>query len=108
VVPFSKGWGSREGIWPEISGGPPFFLLPMPFESEPDACGGVVVEQLGIADVAADHADRAVASLLHDERSLLPALAAALARPERREWPAKSMGSKSALRAQRLTMSATL
>jgi hypothetical protein len=42
------------------------------------------------------------------ERSLLPALAAAVARPERREWPANSAGSKPASRAQRLTMSATL
>jgi hypothetical protein len=41
-----------------------FFLLPS--ELEPDPGGGVVVEQLGIPDVAADHAGRAVAGLLHD------------------------------------------
>jgi hypothetical protein len=42
------------------------------------------------------------------ERSLLPALAAAVARPERRECPAKSIGSRPASRAQRFTISATL
>jgi hypothetical protein len=42
------------------------------------------------------------------ERSLFPALAAALARPERSECPAKSMGSSPASSAHRFTMSATL
>ena len=45
------------------------------------ASRGVVVEELGVADVTTDDADRAVTRLFMIERSLFPALAAAVASP---------------------------
>jgi hypothetical protein len=52
VVPFFKGVGEKGRDWADIFGGHPFSCCPMPFESEPDARCGVVVEQLGITGVA--------------------------------------------------------
>jgi len=87
IVDAPGGYGAPSGGWYERSaddtdGGA---VGKRPAPSEANARGGVVVEELGVADVAANDCDRAVAGLLHDG----PLALAGLRRPP---WRPRSGG----------------
>jgi hypothetical protein len=69
---------------------------------------GVVLENLGIPDIAAQRVDRAVAGDVHHLKIEAPRRAADVRNPARSDWPEKACGSSPTRSAWAFTMLATL
>lgn len=54
----------------------------------------VILEHLGIADIAAHRLDRAVAGHVHDLEQAAPDLAAEVMKPARSEWALNCLASR--------------
>ncbi len=68
---------------------------------------GVISENLGIPDIAAEGIDRSMPANVHHLDRLAPRLAAEVRNPARSEWPANWVGSSPARSLCALTIKAT-